>query len=74
VHAADKINIPILLMHATDDTVVPFSQSESMARALSRAGKPTTFVPLPGEDHWLSRGDTRTQMLKVLEQFLAAHL
>jgi dienelactone hydrolase len=74
VHAADRISVPILLMHAANDTVVPLRQSEGMARALSKAGKSVTFIQLPGEDHWLSRGETRTQMLKVLEQFLAANL
>jgi dipeptidyl aminopeptidase/acylaminoacyl peptidase len=74
VHAAANVNIPILLMHAADDTVVPFRQSEDMAHALSKAGKSVTLVPLPGEDHLLSRSESRTQMLKVLEQFLAANL
>ncbi|HWD67543.1 MAG TPA: hypothetical protein VG227_06230, partial [Caulobacteraceae bacterium] len=33
-------------------------------------GKPYEFVTLAGEDHWLSRGATRIQMLKALVDFL----
>jgi dipeptidyl aminopeptidase/acylaminoacyl peptidase len=67
---ADKITIPILLIHGKDDTVVPFEQSEMMADALRKAGKPVEFVALKGEDHWLSRGDTRLQMLQAVTAFL----
>jgi dienelactone hydrolase len=72
--AADQIAIPILLIHSEDDTVVPMSQSEKIARGLSELGKPVTLVKLKGEDHWLSRGETRLQMLKEIEKFLAANL
>lgn len=74
LHAAEHITAPVLLMHASNDTVVPFTQSEAMAHALESMHKPVTLVTLPAEDHWLSRSDTRTQMLRELEKFLAAHL
>ena len=74
MHAAARVTIPILLVHASDDTVVPFAQSEGMASALARAGRPTSVVALPGEDHWLSKAATRTRVLKELERFLAANL
>jgi dipeptidyl aminopeptidase/acylaminoacyl peptidase len=72
--AADRIKAPILLMHGTDDTVVPPRQSDAMARALEAAGKPYEYVKLPGEDHWLSNGATRTEVLERIEAFLAKHL
>ena len=72
--AAAKVTVPILLIHGADDTVVPFEQSRSMAAALTKAGRPTTVVTLPGEDHWLSRGETRTAMLQATVDFLAANL
>ena len=61
---AARADAPILLIHGQDDTVVPISQSESMERALKRAGKPVDFVVMENEDHWLSRGATRTEMLE----------
>lgn len=72
--AADQIHIPILLMHGVDDTVVPIEQSELMARALTDRGKPFEFIRLPGEDHWLSRSETRLRVLTEIETFLREHL
>jgi dipeptidyl aminopeptidase/acylaminoacyl peptidase len=67
---ADAVTIPILLIHGKDDTVVPFEQTRIMADALKRAGKPFDLVILRHEDHWLSHGDTRLQMLQAVIDFL----
>lgn len=69
----DKVNVPILLIHGKDDTVVPFEQSQIMVDALKAAGKPVQFVVLPGEDHWMSRSETRLQMLQETVKFLEAN-
>jgi dipeptidyl aminopeptidase/acylaminoacyl peptidase len=69
LHAA-RVTIPILLVHGKDDTVVDYKQSQIMAEALAKAGKPFEFVTLQGEDHWLSRGATRLQMLQAVVRFL----
>jgi dipeptidyl aminopeptidase/acylaminoacyl peptidase len=68
-HAAN-VNIPVLLIHGRDDTVVPIVQSRKMAKALRDAGKPVELVELKGEDHWLSTGATRLQMLTATVDFL----
>ena len=64
---------PILLIHGRDDTVVPFEQSALLANALKKAGKPVSLIELKQEDHWLSRGATRLQMLQATVAFLAAN-
>jgi dipeptidyl aminopeptidase/acylaminoacyl peptidase len=74
VDAAANVKIPVLLMHAADDTVVPESQSQTMSRALSSVRKDVSYIKLPGEDHWLSQSVTRVQVLKELEKFLDANL
>ena len=66
----DKVTIPVLLIHGKDDTVVPFQQSQLMADAMKAAGKPVEFVVLQSEDHWLSRSETRLQMLDATVKFL----
>jgi dipeptidyl aminopeptidase/acylaminoacyl peptidase len=66
----DRVTIPILLVHGKDDTVVPYVQSQIMADALRKAGKPVEFVTLNKEDHWLSQGATRLQMLRAVVAFL----
>ena len=69
----DAVNVPILLIHGEDDTVVPFEQSKVMLSALKRAGKSVQFVTLQHEDHWLSRTETRLQMLQATVDFLKAN-
>ncbi|HEX5377097.1 MAG TPA: prolyl oligopeptidase family serine peptidase, partial [Phenylobacterium sp.] len=67
---ADRITIPVLLVHGKDDTVVPLEQTRVMEKALRDAGKPVETVVMPGEDHWLSRGETRLLMLQSVVAFL----
>lgn len=67
---ANEADVPVLLIHGRDDTTVPISHSRQMADALRRAGKPVEFIELPSEDHYLSRGATRLQMLKATVAFL----
>ncbi|MDI1363758.1 MAG: S9 family peptidase [bacterium] len=69
LHARD-VESPVMLIHGKDDTVVPFSESQKMASALKAAGKPYEFVTLNGEDHWLSNGATRKQMLTAGMAFI----
>ena len=69
----DKVSVPVLLIHGTNDTVVPFSQSSRMADALRQAGKTVDLVTLPSEDHWLSRSETRLAMLQATVDFVVKH-
>ena len=62
--------VPVLLIHGRDDTVVPYEQSEVMAKALQHGGRPVEFVTLDKEDHWLSRSPTRLKMLEATVAFL----
>ncbi|WP_296458050.1 S9 family peptidase [Phenylobacterium sp.] len=70
---AAKADAPILLIHGKDDTVVPLEQSRIMADALHKAGKPVELVVQKGADHWLSRGDTRLEMLTATMAFIEKH-
>lgn len=70
---AHKADAPILLIHGKDDTVVPFRQSLVMADALKDAGKAYEMVTLEGEDHGLSRSDTRLRMLTATLDFVEKH-
>jgi len=44
-----------------------------MAEALRKAGKHVDLVVQKGADHWLSRGDTRLEMLEATIAFLEEH-
>jgi dipeptidyl aminopeptidase/acylaminoacyl peptidase len=69
----DAISAPVLLIHGRDDTVVEFEQSTAMLDAMNHAKKQVEMVTLKNEDHWLSRGETRLQMLQASMAFLRAH-
>jgi dipeptidyl aminopeptidase/acylaminoacyl peptidase len=66
-------DIPVLLIHGKDDTVVPLAQSKEMADALRRAGKPVDLIVQNNADHWLSLGATRFQTLQATVAFLEKH-
>jgi dipeptidyl aminopeptidase/acylaminoacyl peptidase len=69
----DAVKVPVLFIHGRDDTVVPYEQSQIMFDALKKNQKDVEFVTLNQEDHWLSRGETRLQMLEATNAFLRAH-
>ena len=72
-HFAAQADAPVLLIHGKDDTVVPYKQSMVMVDELKDAGKPYEFVTLAGEDHWLSKSDTRLKMLQATIAFVERH-
>jgi dipeptidyl aminopeptidase/acylaminoacyl peptidase len=72
--SVETIKAPILLIHATNDTVVPPSQSRNFSELLKQRGKAYEYLELAGEDHWLSTGASRQVVLESLDRFLAAHL
>jgi dipeptidyl aminopeptidase/acylaminoacyl peptidase len=69
----DAVSVPVLLIHGRDDTVVPYEKSDVMYDALRRAKKQVGLVTLKHGDHWLSRGETRLQMLQASVDFLRAN-
>lgn len=71
---ADKVRIPVLLLHGLEDSVVPIEQSRAMHAKLQRAKRDVRYAELGGDDHWLSSASTRTMMLQELETFLAKSL
>jgi dipeptidyl aminopeptidase/acylaminoacyl peptidase len=70
---AEAADAPVLLIHGKDDTVVPVEQSQRMADALKKAGKPVEIIVQKGADHWLSRGDTRLETLTATMAFVEKH-
>jgi dipeptidyl aminopeptidase/acylaminoacyl peptidase len=67
---AEGITVPVMLIHGKDDTVVPFDQSQKMERALKALNRPVELVTLKGEDHNLSKSETRLEMLTRSVTFL----
>jgi dipeptidyl aminopeptidase/acylaminoacyl peptidase len=71
---ADKINMPVFLIHGDRDIQVDVDHSRQMASALKSAGKPHQMIVLEGASHSLRLKSERTQLLTELEKFLLQHL
>jgi dipeptidyl aminopeptidase/acylaminoacyl peptidase len=52
---ADKISIPMLLIHSEQDWRCPVEQAQRLFAALKRRGVPVELLLFPGEGHELSR-------------------
>ncbi|MFD7257675.1 alpha/beta hydrolase fold domain-containing protein [Streptomyces sp. NPDC059874] len=65
---------PFLLVHGTRDGLVPYSQSESLAQALTRAGGEVTLRPVDGADHIFLGSPDIASIVAESVAFLAGHL
>lgn len=71
---ATNFKAPVLLIHGTDDIVVPQRQSEPMEEALKAAGKPVTYLRIGKDDNSLTFGDSRNKALTEVAAFLKTHI
>lgn len=70
----DRLNIPVLLMHGTDDANVPVVQSRDFYKKMKDARKNITYIEFEKGDHSLSDQKYRIQFLKEIEIFLEKYL
>jgi len=70
---AAKAYCPILILHGTDDSVVPIDQSQRMERALKAAGKDVQFITYKGQTHWEDIASTRQAMMQASLDFIMKH-
>ncbi|HVJ61818.1 MAG TPA: prolyl oligopeptidase family serine peptidase, partial [Tahibacter sp.] len=47
----ERLKQPLLLIHGTSDVRVSFEHAWRMRTLLAGAGRPPTWLPLPGADH-----------------------
>lgn len=69
----DKINTPLLIIHADQDLRTGVIQSEMLYKSLKILNKPVEYVRYPGEGHELTRsgnpGRMMDHLLRVIEFF-----
>lgn len=72
LYAAKRFKAPTLLIYSKQDTVVDPDQIRDMASALEKSGKPAELKVkvLTAEDHWLSRGESRVELMQAVSGFL----
>ena len=69
-----RLQRPVILFHGLEDTVVPPSQSERLAMALSERGVAVEIHLFPGEGHGFRSGAVQAQVLEATEAFFRRHL
>ncbi len=67
--SSDRDIPPILIMHGTNDELVPFAQSCELCDALNRSNKDVTFYQIIGAHHG-GREFWTTQALDTVERFI----
>jgi len=71
---ADKIDVPVLLIHGEDDKRAPFAQAKAMRAALDAAHKPYEWLSKPGEGHGFYTEANNIEFYNRLQTFIAKHI
>ena len=76
IHLADRFrkDVPILILHGTNDNTIPFSQSEALVNRLKEAGIPHEFIPLLGGGHVALKDGSYREADRHRKVWLARHL
>lgn len=74
VRHADRIAVPLLLLHGDRDPRVPFGESEQMEAALTARGKSVRFERFEYAGHGFIRPDHRARVYAAIAGFFARHL
>jgi dipeptidyl aminopeptidase/acylaminoacyl peptidase len=72
--SADRIDVPLLVVHGEHDTNVPVGESRKVVAALQALDRPAEYLELSGEGHLFRRADSRKQLARVMLRFLTTHL
>lgn len=73
VNNAEKIKVPVLLVHGGEDRRAPFDGAEAMRKALTKAGNPPEWLAEPREGHGFYDEGARERMYTRLVAFLRAN-
>ncbi|MBE1160472.1 S9 family peptidase [Dyella acidiphila] len=71
---ADKIDVPVLLIHGEADQRAPFEQAKAMRAALDAAHKPYEWLTKPDEGHGFYNEQNNVDMYNHLQAFLAKYI
>jgi dipeptidyl aminopeptidase/acylaminoacyl peptidase len=71
---ADKITIPVLLVHGGKDETAPKEHAYQMRDALTQAGRPPEWLYVDYEGHGFYDTENQANVYRTLETFLAKHL
>lgn len=73
-YLADKMDIPMLIVHADLDSRVDINQGRNLNSALESEDKNFIYLEQEGGDHFLSNQKHRIEFFKMMDDFLAKYL
>ncbi|RDS82033.1 S9 family peptidase [Dyella psychrodurans] len=71
---ADKIDVPVLLIHGEADERAPFAQAKAMRAALETAHKPYEWLTKPKEGHGFYKEENLVDMYNHVQAFLEKNI
>jgi dipeptidyl aminopeptidase/acylaminoacyl peptidase len=74
VHHAERIRVPVLLVHSNEDWRVDHEHARRMRRALQNHGTPVEYLELRGEGHGIFDENTRHDVYQRILGFLGQHM
>ncbi|HEV8397579.1 MAG TPA: prolyl oligopeptidase family serine peptidase [Vicinamibacterales bacterium] len=72
IHHVDRLQCPLILLQGLEDKVVPPNQSEMMADALRRKGRPVAYITFAGEQHGFRKAENIIRSLEAELYFYGA--
>jgi dipeptidyl aminopeptidase/acylaminoacyl peptidase len=72
IHHVDRLQCPLILLQGLEDKVVPPNQSEMMADALRRNGRPVAYITFAGEQHGFRKAENIIRSLEAELYFYGA--
>ncbi|PHS13822.1 MAG: S9 family peptidase [Kangiella sp.] len=73
-YLAEKMDIPLLIVHADMDSRVSINQARNLISALKSEDKDFIYIEQEGGDHFLSDQKYRVEFFKAMDSFLSRHL
>jgi dipeptidyl aminopeptidase/acylaminoacyl peptidase len=70
IERAASITVPVLLLHGSDDPVVPADQSRRLAAAITAAGGTVLHEEFAGEGHGFRQPENRRAEYRMVGEFL----
>jgi dipeptidyl aminopeptidase/acylaminoacyl peptidase len=74
VERIDELDVPVLLVHGSDDKTADLNQFKAMGAALRDAGKPVETYLASGEGHGFVKPENRAELFRRLAAFLEKYV
>ncbi|HET7301378.1 MAG TPA: prolyl oligopeptidase family serine peptidase, partial [Oleiagrimonas sp.] len=71
---ADKVDVPVFLVHGKDDHQAPYDGAKAMRDALEAAHKPYEWLAVSGEGHGFYTKEHRAELYKRMQAFLEKYI